>query len=604
MAGDAGAGLVGATVRPGGDRPAPGEAAPVVVRPGRRPDAARILVRVAVVLLAVAGVLLRLWVLGRQPVSSDEAVVGLMAREILHGHFFAFYWGQRYGGGEPYAVAIVFAVLGQSPFTLAVTPVVLDAVAAVLVWRIGAQLFGPRIGAASALLFWVWPEVYVWQSTAEYGFRLLTLDCGLALMLLSLRLSDGRPGSRRARIARWALLGAFTGLGWWCSPEIAYYALPSFVLLAWRILRRRAQVRAVEAAAALGAAVLGALPWLWGNVADGFASLRPEPGPDPGLGARLGIFAVHVLPLVLGLRLRDSGWWLVSSGAGGSAAADLGRVLYALVAGVVVVWLVRLALARRALVLVGFALVFPLIYAKFPATWFWQDGRYAIYLAPVAALLLVSAAGTGFASLAIGRRSRRARDGATQWRAGSMLPIAGVLAGGLALTLTAATQLPPYRPVVSPGRTSWLGWRSDPNGAIVTLAHGLEAARVRDAYAGYWVAYVLDLEGRGRLVVSDARPLYVRYEPYLRAIEASRDPAWLFENPSLKGQARAATGTAVLDPGCAAKGEACLLPGELESWMRRHRIAYRALDVGDFVAVLPRGRVPARDVLEAYGIGA
>ena len=49
-----------------------------------------------------AGILLRVWVyrstLGIP--DSDEAVVGLMARHILHGQITTFFWGQAYGGSQ------------------------------------------------------------------------------------------------------------------------------------------------------------------------------------------------------------------------------------------------------------------------------------------------------------------------------------------------------------------------------------------------------------------------------------------------------------------------------------------------------------------------
>ena len=54
-------------------------------------------------------------------------MAGLMARNILNGHFQAFFWGQGYGGLEPYFVAIVFAIFGQSALSLGLTPVILTA---------------------------------------------------------------------------------------------------------------------------------------------------------------------------------------------------------------------------------------------------------------------------------------------------------------------------------------------------------------------------------------------------------------------------------------------------------------------------------------------
>ena len=160
-----------------------------------------------------------------------------MAREILHGHFSAFYWGQNYGGAEPYVVAAMFALFGQSNFTLGLTPIVLDAIAAVLVWRIGRRLFGSRVGVGAALLFWIWPEVYIFDSTQEYGFRFVTLVCGLAVMLIAIRIAQRREPVRLPRsdssatveapdqsaVVRhldWLALGLFAGIGWWSSPEV------------------------------------------------------------------------------------------------------------------------------------------------------------------------------------------------------------------------------------------------------------------------------------------------------------------------------------------------------------------------------------------------
>ncbi len=88
------------------------------------------------------------------------------------------------------------ALFGQSRLALGLAPVLLDAIAALLVWRIGRRLFGPRAAALAALIFWIWPEACLYLSTVEYGFRFLTLVCGLAVLLFALRL-----GEPRARLA-------------------------------------------------------------------------------------------------------------------------------------------------------------------------------------------------------------------------------------------------------------------------------------------------------------------------------------------------------------------------------------------------------------------
>jgi hypothetical protein len=192
-----------------------GDAEPDDAAPPASP-AVRRTVGVLVVAAIALGLVLRGWYLFHVPTNSDEAIVGLMAHDILHGHFSAFYWGQPYGGAEPYVVAALFAVFGQSVYVLALASVVLSAVAAVLTWRIVLRLVTVRpLALLAGALVWVGPDTAVVNSTREYGFRGVAMVCGLAAILFALRLLD-RPGS-------WldmAALGMFSGLGWWSSPEV------------------------------------------------------------------------------------------------------------------------------------------------------------------------------------------------------------------------------------------------------------------------------------------------------------------------------------------------------------------------------------------------
>ena len=66
----------------------------------------------------VVGAALRAWCLFHHPITSDEAIAGLMAQQALHGHFSAFYWGQSYGGVEPYLIAFQYRVFGFTPSLL------------------------------------------------------------------------------------------------------------------------------------------------------------------------------------------------------------------------------------------------------------------------------------------------------------------------------------------------------------------------------------------------------------------------------------------------------------------------------------------------------
>ena len=57
---------------------------------------------------------------------------------------------------------------------------------------------------------------------------------------------------------------------------------------------------------------------------------------------------------------------------------------------VLVGWLVFEAAHGRGWLLLLYVAAFPFLYAAQPFSWYWQDGRYAVFLAPAAALALAS----------------------------------------------------------------------------------------------------------------------------------------------------------------------------------------------------------------------
>ncbi|MGO8683665.1 MAG: glycosyltransferase family 39 protein [Thermoleophilia bacterium] len=503
--------------------------------------------------MAALGLFLRIWVIGRGPLNSDQAVVGLMAHEILRGHFFAFYWGQHYGGGEPYVVAALFALFGQSSVVLRLAPLLLDIIAALLVWRLGRRLFDGRVAVLAALLFWIWPEVYLYLSTVEYGFRYLALVCGLAALLFALRLTGSRP----ARPIDWAALGLLLGLGWWCTPEIVYYAIPALLWLIYRLVRSRVWPPLTGVALFVVMAALGALPWLIANVGHGFPSLQSTTPHASTFIGRLSVFFGHVLPLVFGLRLRGSGAWLVNPA--------LGTTLYGLLGGSLLIWIAWLVLRRQAAPLLIFVLLFPLVYAYSPFAWFWKDGRYAVYLAPVLALLAASALG------GLGRRySLRAR----------VAPAVGLIAA-LALTLTAAAQLAPYVPLAGTqgARSGWTSWQADPNGWLRPLVTALERRHVQGAYAGYWIAYALTFESHGHVVAAD--PSDDRYPLYLAEITRSPRQAWVFPRQSTLAALNAAAGAHSWLP------NGSLTLAEFADYLNSNAVPYQMVDAGYFTIVYP-----------------
>ncbi len=532
------------------------------------------------VLVGLFGLFIRIWSLGRHAINADQAVVGLMANQILHGHFSAFYWGQNYGGGEPYVVALVFAVFGQSTFSLGMTPVLLDLGSAVLVWRIGRRLFDNRIGIEAALLFWIFPEVYIWQSTMEYGFRWFVLDLGLGAVLLALRYLHDE--SRFARVEIFGI-GLLLGAGWWGSPEIMYFFLPIAIGFCYRILWQRRRVPFSNLLLAVAGSLIGASAWLEFNFGHHFASLHSGIQPDPGIFRHLGVFVVHTLPLLIGLQLRVSGRWLF-----GAAAGPLVNVV-AIGTGILV--LAQLVRRREAIGLVIFCITGPIVYGLSPFTWYWADGRYAVFLAPAVALMVVVSIREILLSKPIARLIGNSEV--------LVRPVVAVMLG-LALTLTAASQLSPYHPngVAETGSATWTSWTGDPSSGLAEIARTLSGAGVRDLYAGYWVAYPLMFASKGAIVASDIS--YVRNPGFLAAIESDRRAAWLFLDPSKYRYGVALTGVSLMDPGCAALSDRCLLPSRFIGYLSRNHIAYHSDYITPFIAIIPDRPVSPEQVSVAF----
>jgi hypothetical protein len=324
----------------------------------------------------VAGVALRAWVLasplGRP--DEDEAVVGLMAQRLLdHGGFRTFFWGQHYGGSqESVLAAALFLVAGSSTLVLKLVPVALHAVAAWLTWRIGRRTVGEPAALVGGVLVWVYPGIYVWWSTKARGFYGVTLVVGLLVVLAALRLAE-RPDVRDG-----VLLGGSAGLGLWASPQIAYFLVPSLLWLGWT--RRRCwRELARPGAFALGALVIGALPWLAYNAQRAFAALELMTGGAEVGGGSLGDF-VDVLRVALGLAAPSSRGWPLP-------------VLTVTAAVVLAVGFVRLLIRRPpgTGILLLFVALYPILWSRqqFLLAEAALQPRYLYYLLP-AVLLLVA----------------------------------------------------------------------------------------------------------------------------------------------------------------------------------------------------------------------
>jgi 4-amino-4-deoxy-L-arabinose transferase-like glycosyltransferase len=419
--------------------------------------------RRAALVLALAGVGLRVWAwtIPQGALDADEAVVGLLSRSILHGTFPAFFPGQGYGGTqEEWLSAPLLGVFGMQTWAIRLPVLVLWAVAALLVWRIGLRLLDPFRAAVAACLFWVWPAYFVWKSERAHGFYGSELVLGLLVLLVVLRLDE--------RVTRrdLALLGLALGCGLWSSPQVGIVALPA---LGWLVWRRRDVLRGTAVVAA--GAVVGALPWVIANARHGWPSLHPGPNEGPW-SEHLHNLVVATLPQALGLRLAWSFEWL------GTPVVAIG--IYAVVvAGFL--WLLWRRPPGIAPLLLVVAL-FPVFYFVSPYTWLQSEPRYLTLVVPLFALLLAYAA------------SSAARA-------------AAILAVALAFSIGGIVEMQRHHVVA---------FRTEGTAVPAELGPVLRTLRendIRYAFASYWVAWRITWESQLHIV--GAKSSYAR--PFARA---------------------------------------------------------------------------------------
>jgi hypothetical protein len=335
---------------------------------------------VVIAACVLAGAVLRVWIMAGElgTPDSDAAITGLMARHLLHGDFRAFMWRLSYHGTIAlYPVAASIKVLGSNQFALELPFALMGAASTFLLWRIGTRFLTPFQAVFAALAFWLWPALYVWLGLNPYLAYVPTMLLGLATMLCVQRATEHDDPR-----LDWSLAGLFAGLGFWTSPNMAYFLAP---LALWALVYHRRRLWPT-ALLAIPFAVLGALPWLWNNAHYGFDSLTAHEGLASGSYLdHLGYAFTHALPAVLGMRGVLDGRWIVGSSTWVSWMLYVG-VLVALGVGV---WR---GLRARSPAAIGL-LTAPFVFATVPfasnlANDWIGNGRYFYFFTPFVVLTL------------------------------------------------------------------------------------------------------------------------------------------------------------------------------------------------------------------------
>jgi hypothetical protein len=423
--------------------------------------------------------------LGRLEV--DEAVMGLAARGILHGHITAFWPGQNYGGTiEPILTAPLVAAFGMTVFAVRAVPVTLAAVASVLTWRLGRYTIGEPAARVAGALFWVAPAYWIWMSERARGFYEASLVLELLVLIFVVRLRR-RPSWQEA-----ALLGLLTGLAWWQTPAVFVAIIPA---LAWLVYRQRAALRYAPLAAAT--AVVGAAPWFLSNLHHHWWSLSASSGDTP-YALRLRGFVSSTLPMSLNVRVPFTSEWL----AGKALSGLLYIALIALFA--VVAWRRR---HTDASLLPVILIAFGPLAAISPFAWRITEPRYEIPLMPILALLLAAAVGT-------------------TTRAAALLLLAATVTSLVCLTRFGVEEQ-----------------RDDGADVIGPLITELDRRHVTSLCATPTIAFRVDFATNSRITAAECEPHELRrrghvvfpayadrtsYPDLVRQVAAQRYPAWVF----------------------------------------------------------------------------
>ena len=209
--------------------------------------------------------------------------------------------------------------------------------------------------------------------------------------------------------------------------------------------------------------------------------------------------------------------------------------------------------------------LYPFLYAAFPTSWFWNDGRYGISLTPILSLVIVGGV----------------------WQ--MLRPPVAVWVGTALLVVACASTLVAFNDGYGAiGRPSELtSFTSDPNPAVTALAAQLARLGISHAYAGYWVANDLTFVSNGKVT---ALALDQNRNPPGASNAGVKDVAWIFVPAASIGPVSAQLGSVTdLQPGT-------ITEPELVAWLMAHRVSFRREVVQGFDVIVPDRHVRPTEV--------
>src|SRR5436309_5962224 len=235
--------------------------------------------------------------LSQTHVTSDEAIIGLMAKHILEGRYFPFYfYGISYNAScawEAYLAVVPFAIAGVGVVALKIPTGLLSLACLALFYAMTTRLYSIRVATLASLIFALWPGLLKWHFQPRgYAFSFSFIP---ALVILFLIIEKEKV--RRAR--DFLFFGLVCGIAFWSMELLLITIVALWALL---FLRRKFSVKTF--AVCVGGFLIGYGPAIWWNLTHSFRNWhflffeKPEAG---GLATRFGLQAwreilLHEIP--------------------------------------------------------------------------------------------------------------------------------------------------------------------------------------------------------------------------------------------------------------------------------------------------------------------
>jgi|GEM_PF-3332666 len=160
----------------------------------------------------------------------DEAIIGLMAKEIVDkGDFKIYFWGQQYGLAvvETSTGALAFKVFGMNVYSLKLAMLALWTMGVLLLFAGVKNLSGWNVAAIFALLLIAFPAWGLWSMKARGGYITAFVFSAFTGWLISIIYKK----QDRKTMALWILMGFSLVLIWFAQKLWLFSLIPFVVAL-------------------------------------------------------------------------------------------------------------------------------------------------------------------------------------------------------------------------------------------------------------------------------------------------------------------------------------------------------------------------------------